>query len=101
MTSSPVELAQQMIDGYSIEETAYVTYESVGRLLVIGTTRDILEVLPLLSPFSVSVLGVGNSTNQEQSELLQRVNFIGIADSIQLSGYLGNFTVDGIPSSYD
>lgn len=101
MTSSPVELAQQMIDEYSIEETAYVTYQSVGRLLVIGTTRDVLGVLPLLSPFSVSVLGVGNSTNQEQNEILERVNFVGIADSIQLSGYLGNFTVDGIPSSYD
>jgi ferredoxin len=101
MINSPVELAQQAVDQCAVEATSYVTFESEGSLLVIGATSEVLEILSLLNAFSVSVFCVDSYTSQEQVRLLERVNLIEAVVNIQLSGYLGNFTVTGVANSFD
>ena len=93
MINSPVELAQQAVDQCAVE--------SEGSLLVIGATSEVLEILSLLNAFSVSVFCVDSYTSQEQVRLLERVNLIEAVVNIQLSGYLGNFTVTGVANSFD
>ena len=104
MTNSPVELAQQVFEEFSVEAVSYVSYvsfESEGKLLVIGSATHVLEVLPLLKVFSISVLCVGSSSPQEQARLFGAVSLIEAIVEIQLFGYLGAFTVAGITTQFD
>lgn len=101
MTNSPVELAQQVFEEFSVAAVSYVSFESEGKLLVIGSATQVLEVLPLLKVFSISVLSVGSPSSQEQARLFEAVSLIEAAVDIQLSGYLGAFTVAGITTQFD
>ncbi|HHZ69763.1 MAG TPA: 4Fe-4S ferredoxin [Methylococcaceae bacterium] len=101
MINSPVELAQQAVDQCIVEAAPYVTFESEGSLLVIGAIPEVLESLSLLNAFSVSVLCVGSYTSQERARLPEEVNLIETVVNLQLSGYLGNFTVTGVATSFD
>ena len=101
MTNSPVELAQQVFEEFSVEAVSYVSFESEGKLLVIGSATHVLEVLPLLKVFSISVLCVGSSSPQEQARLFGAVSLIEAIVEIQLFGYLGAFTVAGITTQFD
>jgi len=101
MTNNPVELAQQVFEEFSVEAASYVSFESEGKLLIIGSATRVLEVLPLLKVFSVSVLCDGRSSSQEQARLSAVVSLIEAVVEIQWSGYLGAFTVVGITTPFD
>ncbi|MDP7536236.1 MAG: 4Fe-4S binding protein [Methylococcales bacterium] len=101
MTNNPVELAQQVFEKFSVEAVSYVSFESEGKLLVIGSATHVLEVLPLLKVFSVSVLCVGRFSPQEQARLGGAVSLIEAVVEIQWSGYLGAFTVAGVTTPFD
>jgi ferredoxin len=98
--TNPLEAAANVVRQNSVKPEALVNYQSAGRLLIIGSVGQVLEVLPELKNLKVTVLLTEAVTAALKATCLAaEIPILEKSDSFSLNGYLGVFTCSINPLS--
>ena len=92
MNPTPPEARQQALlarDNFALQSTSLIGYQSNGRVIVLGSEADVLQCRQFSKPLQLTlVVTTGARTTRTDHQAMYCA-----AANVEVSGYLGNFTL--------
>ncbi len=92
--TDPLQAAHSATRQYAVQSTSRVSYRSEGKLLLIGSAEQVLEIMPGLDTLRITVLLCPPTTAQQRRQL-SAVSILSVRQpgGFMLSGYFGAFAL--------
>ncbi|WP_419584960.1 4Fe-4S binding protein [Thiolapillus sp.] len=93
--TDPLQAAHDAVRQVVVQSTSCVSYRSEGKLLLIGSAEQVLEIMPRLTTLQITVLLCPSATTQQRRQLTATANVLSVQNPVdfKLAGHFGAFAL--------
>lgn len=93
--TDPLQAAHDAARQVVVQGTSCVSYRSEGKLLLIGSAEQVLEIMPRLTTLQITVLLCPSATTQQRRQLTATASVLSVQNPVdfKLGGHFGAFAL--------